>query len=145
MCVFTRVCCASVCVFGGRELINPVANMITLQPCGLRVNTNPYNLHTHTHRDAHTHTHTHQARPHCLLLRVSWLGDPTEADSTKISLQGSHVNTSRCNINAISHGKSPSGMAAREPASGSGMRGWRLWGFFCFFLIHVTVCVYGSF
>lgn len=101
MCV-----CVCVFVFGGRELINPVANMITLQPCGLGVNTN-------THVRAHTHTHTRQARPHCLLLRVSWLGDPTETDSTKISLQGSHVNTSRCNINSISHGKSPSGMAAR--------------------------------
>lgn len=48
LCVFERVC-----LLGGRELINPVANMITLQPCGLEVNTN-------THVSRYTHTHKHR-------------------------------------------------------------------------------------
>lgn len=101
---------------------------------------------TYTFPEIHTHTRPGQARPHCLLLRVSWLGDPTETDRTKISLQGSRVNTSRCNINSISHGKSLSGMAARRSQWRSV---WEAWGtaefclvFFSKYWVHLMIVVF---
>lgn len=40
----------SACLFGGSELINPSANMITLEPCGPRVS-----MYTNTCRCTHKH------------------------------------------------------------------------------------------
>lgn len=84
-----------------------------------------------------------QASPRRLLVRVK-LGGPTETDNSRISLQASCVNTSRCNINSISHRKSPSGMAGRGqtelqrrhlegkmPQIGSWMVGCFWWSLHC--------------
>lgn len=83
---------ASLCLFGERELINPFANMITPLPSHVGQEL----THTKTPRDVHTD----QARPHTPLNALA-SQTPTETDSTKISLQGFHVNTTRCNINSI--------------------------------------------
>lgn len=92
MCVFA---------FGGLELINSCDCPLAMWP-----------------RSKHTHTHTCSRPCHVGCYRkCPELEDPTESDSTKISLQGSRVHTSRCNINSISHGKSPCGMVVSGPAS----------------------------
>lgn len=102
MCVFA---------FEGLVLMNSATCLIAPWPCGLRVNT-----HTRTHARMHARsTPCHAGCYH----KCPDLEGQTETDSTKISLQGSHVNTSRCNFNSISHGKSPSGMAVRGSASKS--------------------------
>lgn len=95
MCVFA---------FEGLELINSATHVIAPGPCGLGVNT---------------HTHTHACSRPChagCYHKCADLESPTDTDNTKISLQGSCVNTSRCNFNSVSHGKSPSGMAVKGPA-----------------------------
>lgn len=100
MCVFA---------FRGLELINSATHVIAYWPCDLGINTR-----THAYICAHRCSRPHHPDCYC---KCPDLEDPTESDSTKISLQGSCVNTSRCNINSISHGKSPCGMVVRGPAS----------------------------
>lgn len=93
-----------------QEPVNPLVNTITPEPCGPKVNTTtPHHQNTETHLQKCS---PNQASSRRLLVRVK-LGGPTETDSSRILLQASSVNTSRCNINSISHWKSPSGMAGR--------------------------------